>query len=331
MRLGVFDNGVFGRHDCFVCSVKRALTGRQNKRRRGVPQTQRAVAHPASTAINTRFECSRSCSQPTVPLSLSANHWPLCAPDPAAMSTDASNESFVVAVRVRPPNSRELANDSHRDIVKICSSNVLCFDPRPDADDAWAHSAKKRPRQIAQRYAVMCGACEAASPGCVFFPGAHCSLFASLLFFYFYSLRPRSREKDLRLAFDCVLPPNSTQDDVYQNTAKRLVSSVMEGYNASCFAYGATGAGKTCTMIGNEIVGPGVMVLTMRDIFDQVLERVRASFALICVCAAVAVVVAALGNRVRARFVPSRRVIFFVPTLWCRCTADCEAIRRHHV
>jgi kinesin family protein 18/19 len=79
-----------------------------------------------------------------------------------------------------------------------------------------------------------------------------------------------SREKDLRLAFDCVLPANSTQDDVYQNTAKRLVSSVMEGYNASCFAYGATGAGKTCTMIGNEIVGPGVMVLTMRDIFDQV-------------------------------------------------------------
>ncbi len=74
----------------------------------------------------------------------------------------------------------------------------------------------------------------------------------------------------MRLAFDCVLPANSTQDDVYQNTAKRLVSSVMEGYNASCFAYGATGAGKTCTMIGNEIVGPGVMVLTMRDIFDQV-------------------------------------------------------------
>jgi hypothetical protein len=72
------------------------------------------------------------------------------------MATDTSNESFVVAVRVRPPNSRELANDSHRDIVKICSPNVLCFDPRPDADDAWAHSAKKRPRQIAQRCAMMC-------------------------------------------------------------------------------------------------------------------------------------------------------------------------------
>lgn len=47
----------------------------------------------------------------------------------------------------------------------------------------------------------------------------------------------------------------------------------MEGYNASCFAYGATGAGKTCTMIGNDAVGPGVMVLTMRDIFDAMRTR----------------------------------------------------------
>jgi kinesin family protein 18/19 len=50
-----------------------------------------------------------------------------------------------------------------------------------------------------------------------------------------------SREKDLRMAFDCVFPGTATQDEVYSNTAKRLVHSVMEGYNASCFAYGATG------------------------------------------------------------------------------------------
>jgi hypothetical protein len=39
------------------------------------------------------------------------------------------------------------------------------------------------------------------------------------------------------------------------------------------FGSGSTGAGKTCTMIGNEGVGPGVMVLTMRDIFKQIEER----------------------------------------------------------
>lgn len=33
------------------------------------------------------------------------------------------------------------------------------------------------------------------------------------------------------------------------------------------------GAGKTCTMIGGESVGPGVMVLTMRDIFAAIDAR----------------------------------------------------------
>ena len=75
------------------------------------------------------------------------------------------------------------------------------------------------------------------------------------------------------MCFDCVFPADATQDEVYSATAKRLVTSVLDGYNASCFAYGATGAGKTCTMIGNESVGPGVMVLTMRDIFESIAQR----------------------------------------------------------
>jgi kinesin family protein 18/19 len=56
----------------------------------------------------------------------------------------------------------------------------------------------------------------------------------------------------------------------------------MEGFNASCFAYGATGAGKTCTMIGNEAVGAGVMVLTMRDIFDAMRTREDTKFDVVC-------------------------------------------------
>lgn len=49
------------------------------------------------------------------------------------------------------------------------------------------------------------------------------------------------KEKDIRMCFDCVFDERSTQDEVYRNTAKRLVQSVVNGYNASCFAYGATG------------------------------------------------------------------------------------------
>lgn len=47
---------------------------------------------------------------------------------------------------------------------------------------------------------------------------------------------------------------------VYARTTASLVSSVWDGFNATVFAYGATGAGKTCTMIGTEDIGPGVMV-----------------------------------------------------------------------
>ena len=43
----------------------------------------------------------------------------------------------------------------------------------------------------------------------------------------------------------------------------------MSGYNATVFAYGATGSGKTHTMIGNQCAGPGVMVLAMRFFFPS--------------------------------------------------------------
>ena len=43
----------------------------------------------------------------------------------------------------------------------------------------------------------------------------------------------------------------------------------MEGYNATVFAYGATGAGKTFTMLGNdEIIG--IMGLTFKELFHRI-------------------------------------------------------------
>ena len=35
--------------------------------------------------------------------------------------------------------------------------------------------------------------------------------------------------------------PDSTQEEVYNETTKHLVQNVIEGYNATVFAYGATG------------------------------------------------------------------------------------------
>ena len=43
----------------------------------------------------------------------------------------------------------------------------------------------------------------------------------------------------------------------------------MQGYNASVFAYGATGAGKTYTMLGTEDQ-PGIMMLSIEELFRSI-------------------------------------------------------------
>ncbi|EDV25164.1 Kinesin-like protein KIF3A [Trichoplax sp. H2] len=50
--------------------------------------------------------------------------------------------------------------------------------------------------------------------------------------------------------FDTVFGSDSKQVDVYNQTARKIVESVLEGYNGTIFAYGQTGTGKTFTMEG---------------------------------------------------------------------------------
>lgn len=53
--------------------------------------------------------------------------------------------------------------------------------------------------------------------------------------------------------FDGVFDWNSAQEELFEECARPIVDSVMEGYNGTLFAYGQTGTGKTHTMEG----GPG--------------------------------------------------------------------------
>lgn len=50
--------------------------------------------------------------------------------------------------------------------------------------------------------------------------------------------------------FDHVYDDEASQEEVYKNTARLSVCSALEGYNATIFAYGQTGTGKTFTMEG---------------------------------------------------------------------------------
>lgn len=58
-------------------------------------------------------------------------------------------------------------------------------------------------------------------------------------------------------AFDAAFDADATQAQVFEKTAKPHIPAVLDGYNVTVFAYGATGAGKTHTMMGSERHGDG--------------------------------------------------------------------------
>ncbi|NWV08190.1 KIF24 protein, partial [Ptilonorhynchus violaceus] len=66
--------------------------------------------------------------------------------------------------------------------------------------------------------------------------------------------------------FDEVFGESCTNQDVYMKTAYPLIQHIFDGGNATCFAYGQTGAGKTYTMIGTHR-NPGLYALAAKDIF----------------------------------------------------------------
>jgi ATP-dependent RNA circularization protein (DNA/RNA ligase family) len=79
------------------------------------------------------------------------------------------------------------------------------------------------------------------------------------------------RNKDIRYGFDHVFDENSTQQEVFENTTKFLIDDVLNGYNATVFAYGATGCGKTYTITGTA-KDPGIIPRTMNELFNKIEE-----------------------------------------------------------
>ncbi|XP_073184517.1 kinesin-like protein KIF21A isoform X10 [Lepidochelys kempii] len=65
--------------------------------------------------------------------------------------------------------------------------------------------------------------------------------------------------KDKAFTFDYVFNIDSQQEEIYDQCVEKLIEGCFEGYNATVFAYGQTGAGKTYTM------GTGFDVNIMED------------------------------------------------------------------
>ncbi|XP_010638742.1 kinesin-like protein KIF18A isoform X1 [Fukomys damarensis] len=81
----------------------------------------------------------------------------------------------------------------------------------------------------------------------------------------------KRQNKDLKFVFDTVFDETSTQLEVFEHTTKPILRSFLNGYNCTVLAYGATGAGKTHTMLGSA-AEPGVMYLTMLDLYKSMDE-----------------------------------------------------------
>ena len=106
-----------------------------------------------------------------------------------------------------------------------------------------------------------------------------------------------NRSQERQYLFDAAFGPDSTQQEVcmkictlldfysgtnpnvlqnffqvYERTCAQLVRAVLDGYNACCFAYGATGGGKTHTMVGTH-EDPGCMVKALNELFREMDEN----------------------------------------------------------
>lgn len=84
-----------------------------------------------------------------------------------------------------------------------------------------------------------------------------------------YLDRIQNRTKEKKYCFDHAFGPDCTNVDVYKRCISSVISGVAQGLNATVFAYGPTGSGKTYTMVGTRD-DPGLMVLSLHTIFDLI-------------------------------------------------------------
>ena len=84
--------------------------------------------------------------------------------------------------------------------------------------------------------------------------------------------RHSSPPKETSFSFNSVFPPTTLTAEVYTTAVASVVKSVIAGFNATIFAYGMTGAGKTHTMFGDLYLTTagerGLVPLALQDFFS---------------------------------------------------------------
>lgn len=86
-------------------------------------------------------------------------------------------------------------------------------------------------------------------------------------------------------AYDAVFDSNTSQMDIYVQTASPIVEQVLKGYNGTIFAYGQTGTGKTYTMAGSSTAPElrGIIPNSFAHIFSHIAKAKDDEKFLVCV------------------------------------------------
>ncbi|KAH9380383.1 hypothetical protein HPB48_017622 [Haemaphysalis longicornis] len=168
------------------------------------------------------------------------------APPPVAPKRRLSGPSppsnrVNAAVRVRPLNEREVDSAS---VVRVVDEACLGFDPAEEAEPFYFQGQRACGGSSGQtRIRHLC------------LTSTHHLILASKVFFLHFQVFDESKDNMY----------------IYEHTTKDMLKTLLDGCNCSVLAYGATGAGKTFTMLGSEEC-PGVVSLTVSELYRRVDE-----------------------------------------------------------
>ena len=88
-----------------------------------------------------------------------------------------------------------------------------------------------------------------------------------------------TKVKEVSYNYDFVFDENTPQNEVYRCTSSNLIKQVVEGFSATILAYGATGSGKTYTMVGKG-ENCGIMIRSIRDLFKFINNDTTKSYSI---------------------------------------------------
>ena len=67
-----------------------------------------------------------------------------------------------------------------------------------------------------------------------------------------YQANQIGQKRERKYAYDFAFDKHISTQEIYDQTVRFALDGALSGFNATVFAYGATGTGKTYTMLGTE-------------------------------------------------------------------------------